>query len=339
MKILSIIGARPQFIKAAAFRKFCLENGVNEILLHTGQHYDPEMSTNIFSDLDIKKPDFKINLKERSHAGMTGELLAKIESLIIKTKPDYVNVYGDTNSTLAGALAASKLHVPIIHIEAGLRSFNKNMPEEINRIITDHVSDFLFCPTFASLKNLKKENITNGVHHVGDIMYDAVKHFSKYFKFPDIKNKNLTKKLAVMTIHRADKLSDPTKLKEVISYCERFCDDYNLIFPVHPHTKNKLNEYNVNTGAIELIEPLKYLEMQGLLEKSDLVLTDSGGLQKEAYFHKCECITLRDETEWLETIDAGWNKLWKSNSPIPDKKYIDEYGKGDSASRIIEILN
>ena len=204
MKILSIIGARPQFVKAAVFRKYCDENGVEEVLLHTGQHYDPEMSTKIFSDLDVRKPDISHTLTARSHGGMTGEILEFVEKKIVDIKPDFVNVYGDTNSTLGGALAASKLHVPVIHIEAGLRSFNKKMPEEINRILTDHVSDYLFCPTTDAVKNLSAENIIDGVHHVGDIMYDAVKIFADKFYVPNHIKMQQGKKLAVMTVHRAD---------------------------------------------------------------------------------------------------------------------------------------
>ena len=337
MKILSIIGARPQFVKAAVFRKYCDENNVEEILLHTGQHYDPEMSTKIFKDLHVRKPDISYNLTARSHAGMTAEMLEYVEKTINATKPDFVNVYGDTNSTLAGALAASKLHVPVVHIEAGLRSFNKKMPEEINRILTDHVSDFLFCPTTDAVKNLRSENIINGVHHVGDIMYDAVKIFYDNFYLPHHLQLNQHKKLAVMTVHRADTTSNPERLKEIIRYCNSYSDEYQIIFPVHPNTSNKLKEFMVDTGAIELIEPVSYLEMQGLLKEAELVLTDSGGLQKEAYFHRCDCITLRAQTEWTETIENGWNRLWKTDKLIT-KKSIDEYGNGNTSEKIIQCL-
>jgi UDP-GlcNAc3NAcA epimerase len=338
MKILSIVGARPQFVKAAVFRKYCHENDVNEILLHTGQHFDFEMSVGIFKELDVLYPDITHQLSERSHAGMTGELLYFIEKQIIDIKPDFVNVYGDTNSTLAGALAAAKLHIPVIHIEAGLRSFNKKMPEEINRILTDHISDYLFCPTFDSQKNLKKENITNGVYHVGDIMFDAVKLFKNKFKFPkSIKNYD-AKKLAVMTVHRADTVESPIRLKEVIEFCNQYTDKFEVIFPVHPNTCNKIKEFSISTGNIQTINPVSYLEMQGLLEKAELVFTDSGGLQKEAYFHGCDCITLRDQTEWVETIEAGWNTLWKNTGDHKNKININEYGNGNTSDTIIKIL-
>ena len=338
MKILSIIGARPQFVKAAVFRKHCDENGIEEILLHTGQHYDPEMSTNIFEDLDVRKPDISQNLTSRSHGGMTGEILERVEKTIIDTKPDFVNVYGDTNSTLAGALAASKLHVPVIHIEAGLRSFNKKMPEEINRILTDHLSDYLFCPTADAVKNLHTENIIDGVHHVGDIMFDAVKVFADKFYVPNKIKLLQGKKLAVMTVHRADTTSDAKLLQEVMNFCNSYSKEYQIIFPVHPNTRNKLKEFSIQTGEIELIKPVSYLEMQGLLKTAELVLTDSGGLQKEAYFHRCECITLRNETEWSETIEAGWNRLWHQATPEIPKYHITEYGDGETVQKIIEQI-
>ena len=277
MKILSIVGARPQFVKAAVFRKYCHENGINEMLLHTGQHYDPEMSTSIFEELDVKKPDINYKLAARSHGGMTAEILSFIEQQILEKKPDFVNVYGDTNSTLSGALATAKLHVPVMHVEAGLRSFNKKMPEEINRILTDHVSKYLFCPTFDAVKNLKNENITEGVYHVGDIMYDAVTIFREKFKFPFSLVPNSSKKIATMTVHRAEVTSDANALRRVIEFCNEYSNEYQIIFPVHPNTKNKIDEHDIRTGNIILIEPISYLEMQGLLERSALVLTDSGG--------------------------------------------------------------
>lgn len=337
MKILSIIGARPQFVKAAVFRKHCDENSVEEILLHTGQHYDPEMSIKIFEDLNVRQPDISHDLKARSHGGMTGEILQQVEKTIIDTKPDFVNVYGDTNSTLAGALAASKLHVPVIHIEAGLRSFNKKMPEEVNRILTDHVSDLLFCPTTIAVRNLHDENITAGVYHAGDIMFDAVKVFSDKFCIPSNINLKTDKKLAVMTVHRADTTADPYRLKKIMRFCDNFSEEYQIIFPTHPNTRKKLTEFSINIGSIEIHEPISYLEMQGLLRKAELVLTDSGGLQKEAYFHGCTCITLRDETEWTELINAGWNKLWTQEN-FNERASVKDYGCGDSVRIIMDTI-
>jgi UDP-GlcNAc3NAcA epimerase len=340
MKILSIIGARPQFVKAAIFRLKCFEKGIDEILLHTGQHYDPEMSSNIFEDLGVKAPDIELQVTKRTHGGMTGELLEKIEAVILDLKPDFINVYGDTNSTLAGALAAAKLHAPVVHIEAGLRSFNKQMPEEINRILTDHLSDYLFCPSMDAVGNLAQENIQKNVHHVGDIMYDSMLEFKRLYDGLYKIKKQVGKKIAVMTVHRADAVNDPERLKEVISFCESFTHRFHVVFPIHPNTKKMMSQFNISCQHIEQIDPIGYLEMQSLLSQADLVLTDSGGLQKEAYFHKCDCITLRDETEWSETIDAGWNTLWKSKDEISnrEKSPIDDYGDGNAVSKILDIL-
>lgn len=340
MKILSIVGARPQFVKAAIFRLECFERGIEEILVHTGQHYDPVMSSNIFQDLGVKAPDIKLGLIKRTHGGMIGELLEKIEAVIQDKKPDFVNVYGDTNSTLAGALAAAKLHASVVHIEAGLRSFNKQMPEEINRILTDHISDYLFCPSIDAIDNLARENIQKNIYHVGDIMYDAMLKFKPRYDGLYKIEKLTGKKIAVMTVHRADTVNNPDRLREVISYCESFADHFHIVFPVHPNTKKIMSQSDIKCHKIEQVDPLGYLQMQSLLSQADLVLTDSGGLQKEAYFHKCDCITLRDETEWIETIDAGWNTLWKSNvyAQNREKLPIDEYGDGNAASKMLDVL-
>ena len=248
-----------------------------------------------------------------------------------------MNVYGDTNSTLAGALAASKLHVPLVHIEAGLRSFDKRMPEEINRVLTDHVSDYLFCPTFTAVNNLRNENIVEGVFHVGDIMFDAVKMFQTKFTLPTNVKINPQKKLAVMTVHRADATSDPLKLNDIVRFCDEFTDQYQIIFPVHPNTRNKIKGYSIDIGGLELIDVVAYLEMQGLLSIAELVLTDSGGLQKEAYFHGCECITLRDHTEWTETIESGWNRLWTHTGDHTQNKIL-EYGDGTTTNKVVNII-
>ena len=336
MKILSIIGARPQFVKAAVFRKYCHENGINEILLNTGQHYDPVMSNGIFDELQVLDADYNFTIKKRSHAAMTAEMMLNIEEIVYEERPDFVNVYGDTNSTLAGALVASKLNIPIVHIEAGLRSYNKFMPEEKNRILTDHLSTILLCPTFLSLKNLEKEGIIKNVYHTGDIMYDAIKIFSPLFKLPKISyTKN--KPLGLVTIHRAENLMSGKSLSLVIEYLREFSSNYQLVFPIHPNTKRHLDSYCINYDFFTLIEPLRYTEMQGLLSNVDLVLTDSGGLQKEAYFHRKECITLRNETEWTETIEAGWNMLWTSENRR-EKRDIPEYGRGDFCSSALQII-
>ena len=339
MKMLSIIGARPQFVKAAIFRLRASERQISETLLHTGQHFDANMSTEIFNELNIRQPDVTLTLNHRSHGGMTGELLAKIEQQIRSIQPDIVNVYGDTNSTLAGALAAAKLHVPVMHIEAGLRSFNKAMPEEINRILTDHVSSYLFCPTKTAVINLEHENITDGVYHSGDIMLDAVTAFKPYFTFPAHIKTRVSKPIALLTIHRADTLSDRSRLAKIIKYCETYTSTYDVIFPIHPNTQKHLKSAEIDINQFITTSPLSYLEIQGVLKEAELVLTDSGGLQKEAYFHKCDCITLRDETEWLETIDCGWNRLWHTDkSTLKSKKEIKEYGSGNAVNEILDIV-
>ena len=339
MKIMSVVGARPQFIKAASFRKGCVDNGIEEILFHTGQHYDFNMSNIFFEQLDVEPPELTYDLKNRSHGGMTGELLAVLEASFLEHRPDIVNVYGDTNTTIAAALAAAKLHIPVSHIEAGLRSFNKKMPEEINRVLTDHTSQFLFCPTKAAVKNLQNENITKGVFHVGDIMNDSVKLFKDKFIIPDVVLcKPDNKKVAVLTIHRAENVNTPTSLKAILDYCRGFLSEYLIVFTVHPNTRNKIKEYGLSLDGFEAIDPLPYLELQGLISSSDLVLTDSGGIQKEAYFHRVSCITLRDETEWVETIDSGWNKLWKTEGYAAPRTLIDDYGRGDTTAKIIEKL-
>lgn len=339
MKILSIIGARPQFVKAAIFRMRASERQISETLLHTGQHFDANMSTEIFTELNIPQPEIVLTLRNRTHGGMTGELLAEIEQQIMRIQPDIVNVYGDTNSTLAGALAAAKLNIPVMHIEAGLRSFNKKMPEEINRVLTDHVSTYLFCPTKTAVMNLQKEGITDGVHHSGDIMLDAVTAFKRYFKFPNHIKIIVSKPIALMTIHRADTLSNRARLENIIKYCDRYTSRYNVIFPIHPHTQKHLTSAKIDISRFITTPPLSYLEMQGVLKEAEVVLTDSGGLQKEAYFHKCDCITLRDETEWVETIDAGWNKLWQADLSMENiKRVIEEYGTGNAVNEIIDVV-
>lgn len=339
MKIMSVVGARPPFIKAATFRKGCEERGIEEILFHTGQHYDFNMSSVFFDELGVKPPDFTHDLKSRKHGGMTGELLTVLEAAFLEQKPDVVNVYGDTNTTLAAALAASKLHIPVSHIEAGLRSFNKKMPEETNRVLTDHVSQYLFCPTSSAVDNLRKENIRDGVVHVGDIMHDSVLMFKDKFVVPDfVRNIRSNKELAVLTIHRAESLNEQTKLKKIIDYCKGYLSEYVVVFAIHPNTKNMITKFNIDLTGFLVVEPLPYLQLQGLISASSLVLTDSGGLQKEAYFHRVPCITLRDETEWVETVENGWNRLWKSNTGYNGKNIITEYGKGDTTSKILDML-
>lgn len=340
--IHTIIGARPQFIKAAAFSRALIKHlNIKETIIHTGQHFDANMSDVFFKELDIPKPQYSLNINSGSHGQMTGRMLEGIEAILQQNKPDAVLVYGDTNSTLAGALSASKLHIPVIHIEAGLRSFNRKMPEEINRILTDHVSDYLFCPTKTAVDNLHNEGIKNGVHHVGDIMYDATLYAMDYiktnFSVPQ-KLMGLPAEFAFMTMHRAESTESMQEFQAMMDYALDFAKDQNLkiIFPVHPRTKALVQKAQLDDTFI-ILEPLSYFETQCCLSKACFILTDSGGLQKEAYFHRVPCITLRQETEWVETIECGWNRLWTVKNYKP-RKDITDYGDGNCAGEIINLL-
>ncbi|MDO7253803.1 non-hydrolyzing UDP-N-acetylglucosamine 2-epimerase [Helicobacter cappadocius] len=310
MKILTILGARPQFIKASsqskAFKKY---PEIQEIILHTGQHYDFKMSQVFFSDLDIPKPTFFLKSGGKTHAKMTGEMMEGIEKIILKIKPDRVLVYGDTNSTLAGALSAAKLHIPIIHIEAGLRSFNIQMPEEINRILTDRISSLLFCPTQNAYENLKKEGFLNfpcKIHISGDVMLDSIKQYSKYAKKPNIP---LSNNFVLATIHRAENTNDIEKLKSIFDALEYIGREVQVILPLHPRVAKILKHQKINTSNISFIDPLGYLEMIWLLQNTQAVFTDSGGLQKEAYFFSKPCFVLREESEWVELTKNNCNIL------------------------------
>lgn len=341
MKIVTIVGARPQFIKASVLRQIFLANKVNEVLVHTGQHFDVNMSEVFFQQLNIAKPDYHVALNARSHGAMTADILKSCEEILAKEKPNFCLVYGDTNSTLAGALAAAKLNIPICHVEAGLRSYNREMPEEINRVLTDHVSALLMCPTPLAVSNLAKEGIAEGVFHTGDIMQDAVRLMKQRGDL------NLSggmpwvsdgRPLALMTLHRQETVDVASRLSEAVSFCKQFAIEHNVIFPVHPRTGDKLRNSGIDLSGIQVVSPLGYLELNRLLSNCDLVLTDSGGLQKEAYFHRVPCITLRDETEWVETLDAGWNRLWKQPDNALPKTDITDYGDGYAGEKILRCL-
>lgn len=342
VRIHTIIGARPQFIKAGAFsRELKKYPDIKETIIHTGQHFDTNMSDIFFRELDIPKPQYYLNISNSSHGQMTGHMIEGIETILQQDRPDAILVYGDTNSTLAGALSASKLHIPVIHIEAGLRSYNRKMPEEINRVLTDHISFYLFCPTKTAVDNLNNEGLTNRVYHVGDIMYDAtlyaINYIKKNFSVPS-KLMNLPSEFAFMTIHRAESTKNIQEFQSLIDYALCFAKSHNLkiIFPVHPRTKHLVQKSQIDDIFI-ILEPMSYFETHYCLSKASFVLTDSGGLQKEAYFHSVPCITLRQETEWVETIECGWNRLMKVENFKP-RKYIVDYGAGDCASEIINLL-
>ncbi|MBE6060364.1 MAG: UDP-N-acetylglucosamine 2-epimerase (non-hydrolyzing) [Clostridium sulfidigenes] len=359
MKIVTVVGARPQFIKAAALSRKLRELH-KEILVHTGQHYDKNMSHLFFEELDIPKPHYNLNVGSGSHAKQTGEMMIKIEEVLLKEKPDYLMVYGDTNSTLAGALAASKILIPIIHVEAGLRSFNMNMPEEQNRILTDRISKYLLCPTEVAVNHLKNEGITKGVYNVGDVMCDAVIHYSKnlerYSKEYFIRRLNCIwgvvpklDKWYLATIHRVENTNTLEKIDEILAAFEKF--DYPVIFPVHPRTISLVKQLNdkYNYSNIVFVEPIGYLDMLFFTKNSIKVVTDSGGLQKEAYILNIPCITVREQTEWVETLQGNHNILVKPiykniiegvfNTKINYGEKKDYYGTGDAAERICTIFN
>jgi UDP-GlcNAc3NAcA epimerase len=314
MKIVSVVGARPQFIKLSALSKE-LRKKHQEIILHTGQHYDDELSKIFFSELSIPKPDYNLGIGSAEHGEQTGRMLKGVEDVLLFEKPDLVIVYGDTNSTLAGALAAAKQNVPVAHVEAGLRSFKKSMPEEINRVLTDHMSSLLFCPTKTSVQNLRKEGITKGVHLVGDVMYDSLReHIKRAEEKPQIMKKlNLSKKeFYLVTIHRAENTDIKENLKKIVQILTEL--DKKTIFPIHPRTKKCLFEFGLldkleSKGHLLLIDPVSYLDMLVLEKNARCVLTDSGGVQKEAFFLRTPCLILRDETEWVETLKNGDNQL------------------------------
>ncbi|HUV45624.1 MAG TPA: UDP-N-acetylglucosamine 2-epimerase (non-hydrolyzing) [Dehalococcoidia bacterium] len=311
MKIASIIGARPQFIKYAPLSRE-LRKLHQEIIIHTGQHYDYEMDRVFFDELEIPKPGYNLEVGSGTHGYQTGEMLRRIEGVLVTENPDLVLVYGDTNSTLAGALAAVKLQIKVGHVEAGLRSFDKTMPEEINRVLTDHCSDYLFCPTQTAADNLKREGIVRGVYVTGDVMVDALLYNKEIAERSNILDRLglESNKYLVSTIHRQANTDYEENLRSIVdAYCEI---DEIIVFPLHPRTEKFLKEYGLYgrlTEKVKLTEPLGYLEFLKLLSHAMKVLTDSGGIQKEAYILKVPCITLRDNTEWVETVEDGWNVL------------------------------
>lgn len=310
MKILTILGARPQFIKAASVsREILKHDDIQEVIVHTGQHYDANMSDIFFQEMQIPKPNYFLGIGGKSHGAMTGQMIEKIEEVVQKEKPDWIIVYGDTNSTLAGAIVASKLHIKLAHIEAGLRSFNMKMPEEVNRILTDRVSTILFCPTDAAVQNLKNEGYDNfdcKIVKSGDVMQDGAMFYKNLARKPscDIKDDFI-----LCTIHRAENTDDENRLRSIFKALNEIAKEKQIILPLHPRTKKILENLKLNIQNLTLIEPVGYLEMVWLCENCSLVMTDSGGLQKEAYFFEKPCITLRDETEWVELVECGANVL------------------------------
>jgi UDP-GlcNAc3NAcA epimerase len=315
IKILTIIGARPQIIKAATLSrriKNHYSSIVEEVLVHTGQHYDENMSGVFFKDMDIPKPKYNLGLGGISQSTMTGRMMVSLEEVCLKEKPDWILVYGDTNSTLAGSLVASKLHIKLAHVEAGLRSHNMNMPEEVNRILTDRISNLLFCPSALAVNNLKTEGFNNfpnaKIKNVGDIMYEGAIHFSKQSKKPSEFNNLNLENFVLATLHRAETTDNLKNLKSVIEALNTINESSPVIVPMHPRTRSIINDKNLNI-SFQMINPVGYLEMIWLIQNCSLVITDSGGLQKEAYFFEKCCLTTRTETEWVELVESGNNVL------------------------------
>jgi len=390
LRIISIVGARPQFIKAALVSRRLREKGIKEILVHTGQHYDFNMSDIFFQELNLPKPDYHLGVGSGSHGEQTGKMLIEIEKVLFQERSDIVLVYGDTNTTLAGALATSKLHIPVAHIEAGLRSYNKRMAEEINRVLTDHCSDILFCPTETAVKNLQKEgfaNIVNGgkliddnfslsqdpprfttydlplVVNVGDVMLDVALEAKKLIDGKAGREKRIlegyslqAKNYILATIHRADNTNNKENLQSIMEALKEIArNGLKIFFPAHPRTKKALEKFNLLSNMSENLiiinEPVSYMEMVILESNARLIFTDSGGVQKEAYFFKVPCIIPRDETEWTELVKIGWNKvvgtkkenivnavLSTLSEDFTNKEWMNFYGNGRVGERIVEVL-
>lgn len=348
MKILSVVGARPQIIKVALVAKILREKKIPHVLLHTGQHYDYEMSALFFRELEIPTPDYNLNVGSGSHAQQTAGMIVGVESVLLKEKPNIVVVYGDTNSTLAGALAAAKLGIAVAHVEAGLRSYNRKMPEEINRIVVDHISDILFAPTTSAVQNLRRENIKREVYFVGDVMYDVLCFYEGMARSGEVLCKLGIKpaQYLLATVHRAENTDSKKNLQSIMEALSNA--PYTVVLPLHPRTEKMMKKFGLQYSEnVIKIKPLGYLEFITVLRHAKKVLTDSGGVQKEAYILGIPCITLRNETEWVETVNDGWNVLVgadtskilraiKEFSPSSQRKT--HYGDGKAAEKIVDIL-
>jgi UDP-GlcNAc3NAcA epimerase len=350
MKIVTIVGARPQFIKAATIsRAIATHSEVNEVLIHSGQHFDANMSDIFFAELDIRPPDYHLGIGGGTHGQNTGRMIEAIEGVLMREQPDWVLVYGDTDTTLAGALAAVKLRIPLAHIEAGLRSFNRRMPEEINRVLTDHAADMLFAPTKTAVNNLLSEGIFGDkVHQVGDVMLDATLFYKHRARRPSGASIDGTEPFVLCTVHRPENTDNPARLTDIVSIINEISSKLPIVLPLHPRTKVALGRLPgvYLKSAVRVINPLGFMEMTWLTGQCTLVLTDSGGLQKEAYFHQKPCLTLRNETEWTELVRAGYNRLlppFTTNAlevfeqmnklEIPDGTGF--YGNGDAAEKVV----
>lgn len=363
--VLTVIGARPQFVKAAVVSSALSKIGIREKIVHTGQHYDSSLSNIFFQELNIPEPTYHLGVGSGSHGQQTANMLVEIEKIVLEVKPDWVLVYGDTNSTIAGALAAAKHNIPIAHVEAGLRSFNRRMPEEINRITTDHLSSLLLCPTESAMTHLKNEGITNSIEKsgfkrkvelVGDVMYDATIVFGNIAEQRSkiLQSQNLEKnKYILVTIHRAENTDDRNRLRIIVDALSLLGTKKNVIWPVHPRTRKSLEECaydkNLTQSKVRLIDPVGYFDMLILEKNAECIVTDSGGVQKEAFFAKVPCITLRDETEWVELVASGWNTLVPPTDSLriadaamgvkPGRNNIQPYGNGCASEVIATLIN
>jgi len=351
--IVTVVGARPQFIKAAVLSRLLREKHrgeLSEFLVHTGQHYDDNMSEIFFRQMRIPEPDANLGVGSGSHGRQTGAMLAALEEVLAARRPERVLIYGDTNSTLAGSLAAAKLGIPVAHVEAGLRSFQRAMPEEINRIVADRLSDLLFCPTPTAVDNLAAEGIREGVHLVGDVMFDASLYYRRLIAEGGVELRlppGLPADFYLLTLHRAENTDDPARLQAIVEALNGM-DGHSAVFPVHPRTRKMLAAQGLSLAQhIRAIEPVGYLEMLALENRCRFVVTDSGGLQKEAFFSGKPCITLRDQTEWVETVQSGWNTLAGADPARIRGAFLGVrapaqrpafYGDGDSGSKILSIL-
>jgi len=358
MKLLSVVGARPQFVKLGPIDRALeahnaehLQSPVEHRVVHTGQHYDANLSRVFFEQLHLPQPDHNLDVGSGPHGQQTGRMLEAVERVLLEEKPDVVLVLGDTNSTLAAALAAAKLHIPLAHVEAGLRSFDKNMPEEINRVLTDHLSDWLFCPTQGSLDNLVAEGIITGAYEVGDVMYDSVLYHAKLAERASHILDTLQlqpQAYALATVHRAQNTDDPERLGAVFAALRQIAEEQlPVVLPLHPRTQQQVMAAEIDTQGVRLVEPVAYLDMLTLERHAAVVLTDSGGVQKEAYWFDVPCVTLRPETEWVETLDAGRNVLADANAEHiveaachrhPKTGQTNLYGDGHAAEKIVTAL-
>jgi UDP-GlcNAc3NAcA epimerase len=341
-KIITVIGARPQFIKHFPLEQ-AAKGKIELLTIHTGQHYDTDMSQVFFDELGMKRPDYMLDIGSGSHGLQTGKMMMEIEKIVLQERPEGIIVYGDTNSTLAGALVASKLHIPLVHIEAGLRSYNKEMPEEVNRVLTDHISNFLFVPSKQAELNLKKEGIHENIFNVGDIMKDLVESAinNKWVKDMGVQDPYI-----YTTIHRPYNTDDKSRLEYVLTCLNSL--GKKIIFPIHPRTQKLMADYGLKSerfSNISFLKPQGYLNNLSYLVRSDALITDSGGMQKEAYWLKKKCVTIRKETEWIETLDHGWNALlFEDLSGIKDlirfvpKEHVQLYGEGQIAGKIIDTI-